>query len=111
MELNRAEALALLRTHTKNENLVRHMLAVEAALRAYARTFEQDEELWGITGLLHDFDYENHPTEDEHPMVGIRILQDLNYPEDLLHAIKTHVPYLGVPRETCSTEPSSRATN
>lgn len=100
MDLNRSDAFELLRTHTQNENLVKHMLAVEAALRAYALKFEEDETLWGITGLLHDFDYEKHPTPDEHPEVGIEILEGLGYPEALLHAIRAHAPYLGVPRDS-----------
>jgi putative nucleotidyltransferase with HDIG domain len=76
------------------------MLAVEAAMRAYARRFGEDEEKWGITGLLHDMDYERHPTPDEHPMVGIRELESRGYPEDVLHAIKGHADYLDVPRDT-----------
>lgn len=96
----RDSAMALLREHTANPNLVKHMLAVEAAMRAYARRFGEDEDLWGITGLVHDFDYEKHPTPEEHPMVGVRILQDLDWPEEVLEAIKGHAPYLGVPRES-----------
>jgi putative nucleotidyltransferase with HDIG domain len=76
------------------------MLAVEAAMRAYARRFGEDEEKWGITGLLHDMDYEKHPTPDEHPMVGVRELESRGYPEDVLHAIKGHADYLDVPRDT-----------
>jgi putative nucleotidyltransferase with HDIG domain len=76
------------------------MLAVEAAMRAYARRFGEDEEKWGITGLLHDMDYEKHPTPDEHPMVGVRELESKGYPEDVIHAIKGHADYLDVPRDT-----------
>jgi putative nucleotidyltransferase with HDIG domain len=76
------------------------MLAVEAAMRAYARRFGEDEEKWGVTGLLHDMDYEKHPTQDGHPMVGVRELERLGYPEDVLHAIKGHADYLDVPRDT-----------
>jgi putative nucleotidyltransferase with HDIG domain len=76
------------------------MLAVEAAMRAYARRFGEDEEKWGVTGLLHDMDYEKHPTPDEHPMVGVRELEKRGYPEDVLHAIKGHADYLDVPRDT-----------
>jgi putative nucleotidyltransferase with HDIG domain len=76
------------------------MLAVEAAMRAYARRFGEDEEMWGITGLLHDMDYEKHPTPDEHPMVGVRELESRGYPEDIIHAIKGHADYLDVPRDT-----------
>ncbi|MBS13136.1 MAG: HAD family hydrolase [Gemmatimonadetes bacterium] len=97
---SREDALALLCEHTKNPNLIKHMLAVEACLRAYAEKYSEDAELWGITGLLHDFDYEKHPTPEEHPMFGIGILTELGYPEKLLHAIKGHAPYLGVARES-----------
>jgi len=76
------------------------MLAVEAAMRAYARRFGEDEEKWGITGLLHDMDYEKHPTPDEHPMVGVRELESRGYPDDVIHAIKGHADYLDVPRDT-----------
>jgi putative nucleotidyltransferase with HDIG domain len=76
------------------------MLAVEAAMRAYARRFGEDEEMWGITGLLHDMDYEKHPTPDEHPMVGVRELESRGYPQDVIHAIKGHADYLDVPRDT-----------
>ena len=100
MSLNHDDAFALLTTHTKNPNLIKHMLAVEAAMRAHARKFGEDEELWGMTGLLHDFDYEKYPSPEEHPMFGVAILQEQGYPETLIHAIKAHAPYLGVPRES-----------
>jgi len=76
------------------------MLAVEAAMVAYARHFEEDEELWAATGLLHDMDYEKHPTPAEHPMVGVRELESRGYPEEILEAIKGHADYLDVPRTT-----------
>jgi putative nucleotidyltransferase with HDIG domain len=76
------------------------MLAVEAAMRAYARKYGEDEERWGMTGLLHDFDYEQHPDPSEHPMVGSRILEEQGYPEDVIYAIKTHADYLGLPRKS-----------
>ena len=85
---------------TESDSLRKHMLAVEAAMRAYARRFGEDEEKWGITGLLHDMDYERHPTPDEHPMVGVRELESRGYPDDVLHAIKGHADYLDVPRDT-----------
>jgi putative nucleotidyltransferase with HDIG domain len=85
---------------TESDSLRKHMLAVEAGMRAYARKFGEDEEKWGITGLLHDMDYEKHPTPDEHPMVGVRELESRGYPEDVLHAIKAHADYLDVPRDT-----------
>ena len=87
-------------TWTESDSLRKHMLAVEAAMRAYARRFGEDEEKWGITGLLHDMDYERHPTPEEHPMVGVRELESRGYPDDLLHAIKGHADYLDVPRDT-----------
>ena len=85
---------------TESDSLRKHMLAVEAAMRAYARRFGEDEEKWGITGLLHDMDYERHPTPDEHPMVGVRELESRGYPDDVIHAIKGHADYLDVPRDT-----------
>ena len=87
-------------TWTESDSLRKHMLAVEAAMRAYARRFGEDEEMWGITGLLHDMDYEKHPTPDEHPMVGVRELESRGYPEEVIHAIKGHADYLDVPRDT-----------
>jgi putative nucleotidyltransferase with HDIG domain len=89
-----------MREWTEGDSLRKHMLAVEAAMRAYARRFGEDEEKWGITGLLHDMDYEKHPTPAEHPMVGVRELKKRGYPEDVLHAIKGHADYLDVPRDT-----------
>ena len=97
---NRQEAYDLLCEYTKNPNLIKHMLAVEAAMRAYAIRFGENTDLWGLTGLLHDFDYEKHPSPEEHPMVGIGILTEKGYPEEMLQAIKAHAPYLGVPRHT-----------
>ena len=85
---------------TESESLRRHMLAVEAAMRAYALRFGEDEEKWGVTGLLHDMDYERHPSPAEHPMVGVRELERRGYPPDVLEAIKGHADYLDVPRET-----------
>ena len=98
--MNREESWELLCEWTEGESLRKHMLAVEAAMRAYARKFGEDEEKWGITGLLHDMDYEKHPTPAEHPMTGVRELERRGYPEDVLEAIKGHANYLGVPRET-----------
>jgi putative nucleotidyltransferase with HDIG domain len=105
MALSRDDALALMHEHTQNENLRRHMYAVEAAMRAYARKLGEDEELWGITGLLHDFDYERWPNEAhrpdaEHPTNGVAILRERGYPEEMLQAILGHASYTGVPRET-----------
>jgi putative nucleotidyltransferase with HDIG domain len=92
--VNRADALALVTEYTHNPSLVKHMLAVEAALRAYARKFVQDEERWGIVGLLHDFDYERWPDPPDHPLKGSAILQERGYPEDVIYAIKSHADYL-----------------
>ena len=98
--MNREESWELLCDWTESDSLRKHMLAVEAAMRAYARKFGEDEEKWGVTGLLHDMDYEKHPTPDEHPMVGVRELERRGYPEDVLHAINGHADYLDVPRDT-----------
>jgi len=98
--MDREGALDLVRTYVKNENLVRHMLAVESAMRFYARKLDQNEELWGITGLLHDFDWEIHPTLEEHPQAGIVILRENDVPEDIIRAILSHADHTGVPRET-----------
>jgi putative nucleotidyltransferase with HDIG domain len=98
--VNREESWELLCEWTESDSLRKHMLAVEAAMRAYARRFGEDEEKWGLTGLLHDMDYEKHPTPAEHPMTGVRELASRGYPEDVLEAIKGHADYLGVPRET-----------
>lgn len=88
MEVNRAEAWNLLTEHTSNPNLIKHMVAVEAAMRAYATRFGEDEELWGIVGLLHDFDYERFP--DEHPEPGVRILRERGWPEEVVRAVLSH---------------------
>jgi putative nucleotidyltransferase with HDIG domain len=98
--VNREDAWDLMCEWTESDSLRKHMLAVEAAMRAYARRFGEDEEKWGVTGLLHDMDYEKYPTQDGHPMVGVRELERLGYPEDVLHAIKGHADYLDVPRDT-----------
>jgi putative nucleotidyltransferase with HDIG domain len=98
--LNREESWELLCEWTESDSLRKHMLAVEAGMRAYAKKFGEDEEKWGITGLLHDMDYEKHPTPDEHPMVGVTELERRGYPEDVLHAIKGHADYLDVSRDT-----------
>jgi putative nucleotidyltransferase with HDIG domain len=92
--VSRDDDLALVREHTKNENLVRHMLAVEAAMRAYARKFGENEEKWGSVGLLHDFDYERWPNPPDHPLQGSAILASRGYPDDVIYAIKSHADYL-----------------
>ena len=98
--MNREEALAIVRGYVKNESLVRHMLAVEAAMRFYAGKLERDVEMWGITGLLHDFDWEIHPTLEEHPLAGEPILRQHGVPEEIIRAVMSHADHTGVPRET-----------
>ena len=92
--MNRAEAFALLNEYVKDQSLVRHMLSVEAAMRAYARKLGQDEEEWGIVGLLHDFDYERWPDAPDHPLKGSEILRERGYPESVITAILSHADYL-----------------
>jgi putative nucleotidyltransferase with HDIG domain len=92
--MNRADAFALLTEYTQNPSLIKHMLAVEAAMRAYARKLGQDEDKWGIVGLLHDFDYERWPNPPDHPLQGADILRARGYPEDVIYAIKSHADYL-----------------
>jgi putative nucleotidyltransferase with HDIG domain len=96
----REELLALLHEHTEGPGLRRHALAVEAAMRAYARTLNGDETLWAATGLLHDFDYEKHPTPEEHPRFGCRILEERGFPPEMIEAILGHASYTGTPRVT-----------
>lgn len=98
--MNREEAWKLLCEYTKSENLRKHALAVEAAMRFYARKFGEDEEKWGIVGLLHDFDYEMYPNEKNHPYRGYEILEKEGYPEDVRKAILSHASYTGVPRDS-----------
>ena len=99
MELSYNDALALLREHNTNESLVKHGVAVGAAMRAYARHFGEDENKWRITGLLHDVDYEKHPTIEEHGRVGAEWLRDLGYPDDVIHAVHAHNDYHGLARD------------
>jgi putative nucleotidyltransferase with HDIG domain len=100
-EISRTEAWNLLSDWTKGESLRRHALAVEAAMRAYAGRFGEDEELWGATGLLHDLDYERYPSlEDGHPRFALRELEARGYPLELVRAVASHAEYMGVPRET-----------
>jgi putative nucleotidyltransferase with HDIG domain len=97
---NREQAWETLTRYTQSEALRRHALAVEAAVRAYARKFGEDEELWGVVALLHDFDYEIHPTLDKHPQDGAPILRDEGYPEEIIEAILSHAEHLAMPRDT-----------
>ncbi|MCH7996309.1 MAG: HDIG domain-containing protein [Chloroflexi bacterium] len=96
----REEAVALLYEYTKSDSLRKHGLGVEAVMRAYARKYGEDEEVWGLVGLLHDFDYEIHPTADKHPMEGSKILRERGYPEEVIYAIQCHADYLGLERKT-----------
>jgi putative nucleotidyltransferase with HDIG domain len=90
----RAESLALMQEYVQSESLRRHMLCVEAAMRAYARRWDEDEETYGTVGLLHDFDYERWPDPPHHPLKGAEILRDRGYPEHIIYAIKSHADYL-----------------
>lgn len=92
--MNRADAFALLNEYVKDPGLVRHMLAVEIAMRAYARKHGEDEDKWGIVGLLHDFDYERWPNPPDHPLKGADILRARGYPDDVIYAICSHADYL-----------------
>jgi putative nucleotidyltransferase with HDIG domain len=92
--MQRADAYALVCEYTQSDSLRKHMLAVEAALRAYARKFGEDENTWGIVGLLHDFDYERWPDPPDHPLKGAEILAGLGYPAEVIYAIKSHADYL-----------------
>ena len=96
----REEAWALVTEMTQSETLRRHMRSVEAAMRAYARRFGEDEDLWGVLGLIHDWDYESGPTPAQHPRRGIEMLRDRGWPEDLLEDLASHAEYLNVPRDT-----------
>ncbi|MEE8386678.1 MAG: HDIG domain-containing metalloprotein [Dehalococcoidia bacterium] len=103
--MTRDEALALMHEYTENENLRRHMYAVETAMRAYARHFDDDEEQWGLVGLLHDFDYEKYPNDahsptEEHPSFGVNLLRERGVPEVMCEAIMGHAAYCEVPRAT-----------
>jgi len=98
--VNRAEAFQILTEYTKNPNLIKHALAVEAGMKACARKYGEDEEMWGVVALLHDFDYEIHPTLDEHPQKGSEILRQKGISEEIIRAILSHAPHTGVPRQS-----------
>ena len=100
MEVTRERAWETLTRYTKSEALLRHALAVEASVGWYAREGGEDEQLWRATALLHDFDYEIHPTLDEHPQDGAPILRDEGWPEELIEAVLSHAEHLGLPRDT-----------
>ena len=102
---SRDDTLAIMHEYTASDSLRKHMLSVEAAMRAYAEKFGEDVDHWGITGLIHDFDYERYPNDahsptEEHPAEGVRILRSRGFPEDILTAILGHAQYSGVPRES-----------
>jgi putative nucleotidyltransferase with HDIG domain len=97
--MDRASAYAIVTEFIKNPNLINHMLAVEAAMRAYAVKHGEDPEAWGLAGLLHDFDWEIHPTLDQHPQDGAPILRERGVPEDIIRCIQSHADHTGVPRE------------
>ena len=98
--MNRQDAWTLLCEYTQSPGLRKHALAVEVAMRAYARRFGEDEEKWAIVGLLHDFDYEIHPTLDQHPQDGAKILRERGYPEDVVYAVLSHAEHLGMERKS-----------
>lgn len=100
----REDAWALLTEYTDNPSLIKHALAVEAAMRAYAQHFGEDEESWGIIGLIHDFDYQQNPTEETHVHVGIDILRDRGWPEDWILTAASHADYMGLPRDTTAAK-------
>ncbi len=100
LDLTREQAWETLTEYTKSEALLRHALAVEASTAFYARKFGEDEELWRVTALLHDFDYEIHPTLDKHPQDGAPILRELGYPEIVIEAVLSHAEHLEMPRDT-----------
>src|SRR3954464_14743965 len=100
MEPTRERAWKTLTRYTKSESLLRHALAVEASTAAYARKFGDDEELWRVAALLHDFDYEMHPTLDKHPQDGAPILREEGYPEEVVETVLSHAEHLGLPRDT-----------
>ena len=103
--MNRTDAMKLVEEYTKNPNLIKHMLAVEAAMHAYARKYKEDEEAWGIVGLVHDFDYEKYPNNEHHateghPSWGVKLLREQGWPEEYCQAILGHADYTGAPRDT-----------
>lgn len=100
----RDEAWAVLTEFTDNPSLIKHALGVEAAMRAYARSFGEDEEAWGVIGLIHDFDYQQNPTEDTHLHVGTKILRDRGWPEEWVRTVASHANYMGVPRDTLAAK-------
>jgi len=101
---SRDDAWALLTEYTDNPSLIKHALAVEAAMRAYARRFGEDEAEWGAIGLIHDFDYQQNPTVETHVHVGTAILRERDWPEDWVRTVASHADYMGVPRDTLAAK-------
>lgn len=100
----RDDAYALLTEYTTSESLIKHALAVETVMRAFARRYGENEETWGIIGLLHDYDYERYPNPPDHPLKGAEILRARGYPEEIVRAILGHADYTGVPRDTLAAK-------
>ena len=98
--MNRSEAINIVHEYVKNENLIRHMLSVEAAMRFYAEKYGQDIETWGMVGLLHDFDWEIHPSLKDHPQAGVPILKSRGVPEEIIRAVLSHADHTGISRES-----------
>ena len=98
--MTRDEAYNIVQEYVKNENLIRHMLSVEAAMRFYAEKYGEDVEMWGMSGLLHDFDWEIHPTLEQHPQDGVPIMRERGVPQEIVRAIQSHADHTGVPRQT-----------
>ena len=98
--MDREEAFDLVREHAKSDTLIKHALAVEASMRAYAARFGEDEERWGIVGMIHDFDWDVCPTPEDHPRYGASILRERGYPGDVVRAVLSHGNHTGIPRES-----------
>ena len=98
--MTREDAYSVLTEFTKNKNLVKHALAVEAAMKAYAKKYGEDEEKWAIVGLIHDFDYEKYPTMEDHPFRGAEILKERGWPEDIIRGVLCHAEHTGMERKT-----------
>jgi len=98
--MTREQAWTLMTDYTKSDSLRKHMLAVEAAMRFYAKKFNEDEQKWAVVGLIHDFDYEQNPSLEQHPFVGVKILEEKGYPEDIRRAVLAHAEHTGVKPES-----------
>ena len=96
----RDDAWSLLNEYTDNPSLIKHAIGVEAAMRAYARSYGEDEEMWGIIGLIHDFDYQQNPTEETHVHVGVKILAERGWPDEWIRIAASHADYMGIPRDS-----------